>query len=436
MNIFMILEDALRPDRLGCYGYPQDTSPNIDRLAQEGVVFENCIATASHTFPPIVSILMGQTTATHGLVNAERYARWGASAAWQDRTTPLTLLRGAGWRIDGELVMRWRPLGFRRDTDGKEIEAYFAEHRHEPWFFLAEPYPTHLPYDPPAEYFRRFLPAGYTPSEGTRRRVEVVRSRLIVHPSGVVSRLEAGGKDPLPDSQSDEAHKRTAGTADFVAELDRPAVNALYDGEVRVFDDLVGRWVRKLEELHLLDDTLIVILADHGEELLERGHVGHCSCNLKGTLYDESIRIPLILRLPGKLPPGRVVSRQVSQIDIMPTLMQLAGLGVPDFVEGSSLLPLIRGEADRFREEAFAETTPAGWQSLPEDDREIWCVRTGRWKLILNTDTAGRTRRFELYDLQADPGEIRDLFRPDHPALRPLEASLQAFIARARQAVV
>ena len=61
----------------------------------------------------------------------------------------------------------------------------------------------------------------------------------------------------------------------------------------------------------------------------------------------------------------------------MPTLLELAGLGVPDYVEGSSLLPLIRGEADRFREEAFAETTPAGWQSLPEDDREIWCVRTG-----------------------------------------------------------
>jgi len=70
MNIFLILEDALRPDHLGCYGYPKDTSPNIDRLAREGVRFEACIATASHTFPPIVSVLMGQTTATHGLVNA------------------------------------------------------------------------------------------------------------------------------------------------------------------------------------------------------------------------------------------------------------------------------------------------------------------------------------------------------------------------------
>ena len=433
MNIFLILEDALRPDHLGCYGYPKDTSPNLDRLAREGVLFENCIATASHTFPPIVSTLMGQTTATHGLVNAERYARWADSPAWRDRSTPLTLLERAGWRVDGELVLRWRPLGFRRDTDGKDIEAYFEEHRREPWFFLAEPYPTHLPYNPPEEYFRRFLDPAYRMSQGTAQRTQIVRSRLIVHPSGLLSRLEAGGKDPLPDDQTDPAHKRSAGTADFVPELDRPAVNALYDGEVRVFDDLVGRWVRKLEQLGLLEDTLVVILADHGEELLERGHVGHCSCNLKGTLYDECIRIPLILRLPGKLPAGGRVRRQVSQIDIMPTLLELAGLGLPDYVEGSSLLPLIRGETDLFREEAFAETTPAGWQSLPGDDREIWCLRTEQWKLILNTDSAGRSRRYELYDLAADPGETRDLYSPGHPAVMLLEAPLQAYIARARR---
>jgi arylsulfatase A-like enzyme len=436
MNLFLILEDALRPDRLGCYGYPRDTSPNIDRLAREGVRFENCIATASHTFPPIVSILMGQTTATHGLVNSERYAGWAASPAWQDRTTPLTLLEKAGWRVDGELVLRWRPLGFRRDTEGKDIGAYFEAHRREPWFFLAEPYPTHLPYDPPEEYYRRFLKPGYTPSEATARRMEIVRSRLIVHPTGVLSRLEAGGKDPLPDNQSDEAHKRTAGTADFEPELDRPAVDALYDGEVRVFDDLVGSWVGRLEELGLLDDTLIAILADHGEELLERGHVGHCSCNLKGTLYDECLRIPLILRLPGKLPAGQAIRRQVSQIDIMPTLLELAGLSVPEFVEGSSLLPLIRGESEHFREEAFAETTPAGWQSLPEDDREIWCVRTDRWKLILNTAAAGRTERWELYDLRADPGETRNLYRPEHPAVPRLASCLRAYIDRARRAAL
>jgi arylsulfatase A-like enzyme len=436
MNILMILEDALRPDRLGCYGYPKDTTPNIDRLAREGVRFETCIATASHTFPPIVSILMGQTTAAHGLVNAERYARWDGSPAWRDRATPLTRLQQAGWRIDGELVLRWRPLGFRRDTESKDIESYFEEHRREPWFFLAEPYPTHLPYNPPEEYFRKFLPSGYTLSEGTRRRMEVVRSRLIVHPSGVVSRLEAGGKDPLPDDQTDAAHKRSAGTADFEPELDRPAVDALYDGEVRVLDDLVGPWMRKLEQLDLLDETLIVILADHGEELLERGHVGHCSCNLKGTLYDECIRIPLILRLPGKLPAGKVVRRQVSQIDVMPTLLELAGLPIPDYVEGSSLLPLILDESHRFREEAYAETTPAGWQSLPGDDREIWGVRTQRWKLILNTDAAGRTERWELYDLEADPDETRDLYHPGHPAVPRLAASLQAYIARARRAMV
>jgi arylsulfatase A-like enzyme len=130
------------------------------------------------------------------------------------------------------------------------------------------------------------------------------------------------------------------------------------------------------------------------------------------------------------------VRRQVSQIDVMPTLLELAGLPVPGFVEGSSLLPLIRDESCRFRAEAFAETTPAGWQSLPGDDREIWCVRTDRWKLILNTDAGGRTERWELYDLVADPAEARNLYAPGHPALPALAASLRAYIARARRAVV
>ena len=79
MNIFMILEDALRPDHLGCYGYGKNTSPNIDRIAREGVIFRNCIAVASHTLPPIVSILTGLSTASHRLVDARAYAGWAAS---------------------------------------------------------------------------------------------------------------------------------------------------------------------------------------------------------------------------------------------------------------------------------------------------------------------------------------------------------------------
>jgi len=433
VNIFMILEDALRPDHLGCYGYEKDTSPNIDRLAREGVLFKNCIAVASHTFPPIVSTLMGQTTASHGLVNARAYAGWAESPYWQNRQTPLTILESRGYLIDGELVLRWAPLGFSRDTAGEQIEAYLEKHSADRWFFLAEPYPTHLPYNPPQEYFNAYLDPGYSLSAATQQRIEVVRKYLLVHPPGMISKLEAGEAEPLPDEKTDGAHKRNVGIVDFDVQKDRPAVTALYDGEVRVFDDLVGRWVAKLEELELLDDTLVVIVADHGEELLERGYVGHCSCNLKGTLYDEAIKVPLILRCPKVLPAGRVIENQISQIDIMPTIFDLLGIEALKFMEGRSTRALIEARSDSFREESFAETPPAGWQALQDDDREIWCVRTASWKLILNTTRSGAYLRFELYNLKQDPAELQDLYRVDHPQGRRLRPKLERFIRRARR---
>jgi arylsulfatase len=209
---------------------------------------------------------------------------------------------------------------------------------------------------------------------------------------------------------------------------DRPFINALYDGEARVFDDMVGRWIAKLEKLGILDDTLIIITADHGEELMERGHVGHCSCNLKGTLYEESIRVPLIMRLPGKLPAGKVIDKAISQIDIMPTLFEMLGLAVPDSMEGSSLLPLIHDEAVEFREVHFAQSTPAGWQALADDDREIYCVRTARWKLVLHTDGRRSTWRYELYDLASDPGERCDVFDDRSDITRELMVKLKAYV--------
>jgi len=420
MNILFILEDALRARNLSCYGYPKPTSPNCDRLAAEGVRFETCIAVSAHTFPPIVSLLTGQTTFTHGLVSANDYERWRHHDAWRGRRAPLRTLADCGYLVDGELVMRWAPLGFSRDRN--DLDAYLDAHRNDRWFYFAEPYPTHLPYNPPETYLQQFLDPGYRPSAGTLERAEVVRSCLIVHPSGVISRQEAGAEDPIPDKDVDAAHKRIAGTVDLLPE-DRPYVQALYDGEVRVFDDMVGRWLSKLESLGILDDTLIILTADHGEELMERGHVGHTSCNLKGTLYDESIHVPLIMRYPKRLPAGAVVRHQVSQVDVMPTIFDLLGLPMPTPCDGASLLPLIEDRSHTFREEAYAETPPAGWQALPGDERRIRCVRTAEWKLIVHSDGGERS---ELYHLTEDLGERRNLFDREPAVAQRLRALLDA----------
>jgi len=434
MNVLWILEDALRPDHMGCYGYKHDTTPNCDRLAGEGVRFDCVIATAAHTLPPIVSMVMSQWPATHGVVDTQRFVQW-IDGGWDGVETPLHTLERAGYCVDGELVMRWAPLGFTRDTPSDEIPAYFERRRNDQWFFYAEPYPTHLPYNPPAEYFEKYLEE--TPSPETMERLEIVRNFLIVHPVGMTSKLEAGEPDPLPDDDCNEAHRRTAAAVDLQPQ-DRGALNALYDGEVRVFDDLVGEWVSKLETLGILDDTLIILTADHGEELMERGHVGHCSCNLMGTLYDESIRVPLILRYPKRLKPGTVVNTQVSHIDIMPTLFAMLGLSQHEWMEGQSLLPLIdrvegSPKTDRdseFRETTFSETTPAGWQALSGDDRQIFAIRTAAWKVILHTDAQRHSRRLEIYDLARDPDETNDLAAAPPVTAAPLIEQLDIYASQ------
>jgi arylsulfatase A-like enzyme len=403
VNILFILEDALRRDRLGCYGYSRPTSPNLDRMAAEGVVFHETVAVSAHTLPPIVSLLSGWWTFTHGLVGAGDYPAWRSGERWRGMTLPLHTLARAGYLVDGEMVMRWAPLGFERDTE--DPCTFFEANRNRPWFFFASPYSTHLPYNPPRAYYEMFLDPGYRQDEASRSRVDVVRREMIIHPPGLRSLHESGAADHI--GQGEGAHRRSAASVAFQPE-DRPAVSALYDGEVRVFDDLLGVWLRKLEELGLLDDTLVLVTADHGEELLDRGHVGHSSCNLMGTLFDEILMVPLILRYPRRLPAGRVVREQVSQADVMPTLFDLLGLETPYTPDGASLLPLLSGAGGAFRREAYAQTPVAGWQALPGDRRQIHCVRRREWKLIVRLDGEGGATR-ELYDLRRDPGETRNV---------------------------
>jgi len=424
MNILVILEDAVRPAHMSCYGYAKPTTPHCDRLAREGVRFENCIAVSTHTFPPVVSIITGQTTATHGLMSPAHYDPWISGELWKGHHTPLHVLEDNGFLIDGELVTRWRPLGFERDAEG--LEQYMEHNRDRQWFYFAQPYPTHLPYDPPQEYYDLFVDGGFQPGADTLARMDTVRTRMILHPPDVQSAMEAGRKDPIGDG--DDAHKRTTAVVEFEPE-DAPGIRALYDGELRVFDDMVGRWIAKLEELDQLDDTLIVIISDHGEELLERGHVGHTSCNLKGTLYDECLRVPLIMRYPKRLPAGKVVTQQISQIDVMPTLFDILGLELTLPHDGTSTLPLIDGDTDVFREEAYAETMPAGWQAITGDERRIWCVRTLEWKLIMNLNPVAGTRSYELYNLAVDPGERHNVLDREPAKAAELKAKLEAHMA-------
>jgi arylsulfatase A-like enzyme len=165
---------------------------------------------------------------------------------------------------------------------------------------------------------------------------------------------------------------------------------ALYDGEIRQLDDRLGIFFDALEQSNMLSNTVVIITADHGEEFLDHGGVLH-----DNTLYDELIRVPLIMFGPG-VPAGKIVEKQVEIIDIMPTILELCGAKAPPNMQGRSLLPLITQDDPEWTELAFAE---ADWKNEVYDVKRA--VRAGRYKLYYDR----RTKEEYLYDLLLDPGE-------------------------------
>jgi arylsulfatase A-like enzyme len=202
------------------------------------------------------------------------------------------------------------------------------------------------------------------------------------------------------------------------------AVADLYDACVRQLDAELGEVFAAMKDLGLWERTIVVFTADHGEELLERGQVGHASTNLQGTLHQEILGIPLLLRLPG-IPGGRVIEEFAQPVDVMPTVFAALGLPPWPYFQGRSLLPLLRGEPAPPADHAFSESTDCGWQ-CPSDRRKtarLKAVRDRRFKLMVRVTPTGE-RSEALFDLAADPLETRDALR-EHPLeARRLAAAL------------
>jgi len=184
-----------------------------------------------------------------------------------------------------------------------------------------------------------------------------------------------------------------------------------YYGMVSLVDDQVGRLVDCLRKAGLLDNTIVAINSDQGWQLGEHG------LWKKRVLYDDNVKAPLVLSCPALLPKGKVIDEPVEMIDFVPTLMDLSGLAVPDSIPGRSLMPLIRGQATRWREACFCEIdhSVSMYDELRERSGRRVMVRTKEWKLIWFMDERVADKDGALYNLKADPGEKVNLYgRPDH----------------------
>ncbi|MBW2308837.1 MAG: sulfatase [Deltaproteobacteria bacterium] len=381
-SVVLLTLDSINVRHVGAYGYGRDTTPHLDRLAREGALFMRAYSTSAWTSPGLVSILTGLYPTAHGV--RER----GKSVPHGLTTLPRALAR-RGYQSPGLSYLLSIPnyayLGFSPtptdlgvapdEADDAALRLWLAARPQEPFFLWYHYAISHLPYRPPEPWRSRFYREGEAETEFVRK------------------------VNTLPVYRKSEHEME-------VTPGERKAVEDLYDAELAYQDHLLGKTLDYMRKLELLDRAILIITADHGEEVLERGFVGHASTSLAGTLHGELTNIPLIMRFPGGRYRG-VIDQPVSQVDIMPTILDFLDIKPPAGLQGRTLMPLIRGEKTVVRP-LFQETTTCGYQ-CPEGENSdhLTSIVMGSWKLI--STRKGSKVGFELYDLERDPDERHNL---------------------------
>jgi arylsulfatase A-like enzyme len=395
-SLLLVTLDTTRADRLGVYGYHRTATPHLDALARDGVLFEFAIASAASTPASHASILTGLHPFRHGvrvIAGAEDYR---LDPSFQ---TLASVLQAAGWHTAAFLssftVSEYYGLdrGFDRFDNGllNPVDGILKQLPGGAQFWRLEPNQRRS--DATTDAFLDWLTGTRRPFFAWIHYWDPHDPELLPPPS-VQLRFPPEGKD-----------------------ADEPLA-AHYDAELHFVDQQLGRVRAALRERGHEAETIVAVLADHGQGLGDHGWKGH------RILYQEQIRLPLLLHVPGG-PKGRRVTPLVRSIDLYPTLLELLGVEAPAPVQGRSLMPLLQGRSEPGRL-AYAEALN-GWDTNARLLRErpqdalLYAVMDREWKLIHRPqDPAGS----ELYHLADDPHEQRNLFRPDHPQAARLRAAL------------
>jgi arylsulfatase A-like enzyme len=393
-RLILVTIDTLRADHVGSIGYSRETTPNIDRLALESALFTQAIAQSSWTRASMASVMTGLYPTTLGLTcHNFRLPKKHCDLLPQAAVTLAEVLQEQGLRTASIVANINVDAVFGFDQGFSELQVVAAD--------LAADDPEWRVHD---EWFDR------TTREVTDRALEWLEAH------GTDDRgflLNLHYLDPHHPYDPPEPHRGMFDPANDSGDPRSRDARALYDGEIRHVDEQFRRVLDWISVAGLDSRTMIVILSDHGEEFHDHGGLLHGF-----TMYDEQIRVPLLLRVPGITDAGRVVDQQVRLIDLMPTLLELLGAPRPDGGAGISLVPLLHGESI-VEAPALSEW---GYRSLVS-----W--RAPPWKLIYDIDS-GESMLFRLDD---DPRELNDLSaeEPDRVArlTRAMTEALAAAIA-------
>ncbi len=366
-NLLIITLDTTRADRIGAYGYPKAETPNIDGIAQRGVLFKNCYASVPLTLPSHVTLFTGREPIAHGVRNNGTYV------LKPEETTLAETMQALGYNtyaviasftlhskfgmsqgfdfyddsLDFSIAANSIRTEIRADKIYAKFKSWFDKNHTQKFFSWVHFYDPHSPYDPPPEYKSRF-------------------------------------------------------SEDY------------YDGEIAYMDLFVGRIIQDLTSEGILDKTLIIVAGDHGEAFGEHKEFGHgIFC------YEESLKVPLIISNPVIFKEeNRVISQRVRLTDIMPTVLELYGLDWPRQIQGQSLAPLLFGGKDDQETQVYVE-------SLFGKEDLGWAPLTG---MILGDHKYISLPTPELYDLASDPEEKTNLFGEKKSLAKKIDGRLSQYI--------
>ncbi len=394
-HVLIYLIDTLRADHLGSYGYSLETSPNLDAFARDAIRFTRSMAQSSWTRASVASIFTGLHPRSHA-VN-------GRTDTLSPKAVTLAgVLRATGYQTAGFI------------TNGNVSKNFGLHHGFDDYVYLQERRTAEIHVQSDALNEGAF---GWLENRGTERPFSLYLHSVDPHDpytprSPFRERfIEA---QQFPELVALRTLLRARLTADEI-----PAVSAeltaLYDAEIAHNDHHFGQLMQWLRDHDLYDQTLIFIMSDHGEAFHDHGRWGRGN-----TLYQEQIAVPLIVKLPGQVGAGRTVDDLAQHVDIMPSILDLLGVPIPDVVQGRSLWPTVAsGRVD-------PHTTSTSYLKL--DGQEMKSLQTATHKLIRFPVEGQPLSRTELYDLAADPAELEDLSRTRQVAGGYFLSALQAVV--------
>jgi arylsulfatase A-like enzyme len=407
-NVLLIGIETLRADHVGCLGYSRNTTPTLDKLAKEGVVFSKAIATSSWTMPTVMSVFTSLYPGIHRTTNYQKKLPNGINTLAEilkENGYMTTAFVGnptldnrfgfsKGFYLYDDFTVQMH-VGFNlfknNDMAAQLIHNVVTNsvvncaainwlqknYLKVPFFMFVFYFDPHYDYIPPPPFDTIFDP-NYNGSIDGR---------------GIAAEQRKSTRPPQRD-------------------LDH--IIALYDGEILHTNSYISKLLGKFAEYDLLGETLVIVFGDHGDEFYEHGSTAHAH-----TLYNELIHVPLIFRWPSTIPQSRRVDAMVSQVDIMPTILDYLGIKHTGFMQGSSLRPLIEGRENKLHDLVYAEVGTY-------IDSIFSAVISKDYKFILNL----KTNEKQLFDMNSDLNEQINIYKRSPNGPIHLESHLSLWLVQ------